>query len=70
MEGQKMTDPLKPLDDYISDLYKSAKSGVGLLESWDVIDSLLQIRHDIKIPEFIMDGDAFTKAVKEARDAQ
>lgn len=63
-----MTNPLSPLDDYISSLYKSATHGLGLLEVWDVIDSLLQIRHDINIPDFVMDGDAFTKAVKEARE--
>jgi hypothetical protein len=65
-----MNDPLEPLDTYISHLYDLAKSNVGLLEVWDVIDNLLQIRHDIKIPEFVMDGDAFTKAVKAAQDGE
>jgi hypothetical protein len=63
-----MTDPLHPLDDYVAELYSQAKGGLGLLDIWAVIDELLQIRHNIKIPEFVMDGDAFTKAVKEAKD--
>jgi hypothetical protein len=63
-----MTDPLHPLDDYLTKLYSQAKGGLGLLDVWAVIDELLQIRHDIKIPEFVMDGDAFTKAVKEAKN--
>lgn len=65
-----MTAPFDPLDQYLAHLYEVAKSGVGLLETWDVIDSLLQIRHDMEIPEFVLDGDAFTKAVKEARGVQ
>jgi hypothetical protein len=64
-----MNDPLQPLDDYVAKLYSQAKGGLGLLDVWDVIDELLQIRHNIKIPEFVMDGDAFTKAVKEQKDA-
>jgi hypothetical protein len=63
-----MNDPLQPLDNYVSKLYSQAKGGLGLLDVWVVIDELLQIRHNIKIPEFIMDGDAFTKAVKEAKN--
>jgi hypothetical protein len=63
-----MNDPLQPLDHYVAELYSQAKGGLGLLDVWAVIDELLQIRHNIKIPEFVMDGDAFTKAVKEAKD--
>lgn len=63
-----MNDPLQPLDDYVSKLYSQAKGGLGLLDVWAVIDDLLLIRHNIKIPEFVMDGDAFAKAVKEAKD--
>ena len=63
-----MSDPLEPLDLYIAHLYELSQSNVSLLEVWDVIDRLLQIRHEMKIPEFVLDGDAFTKAVKEAKD--
>jgi len=61
---------LSPLDDYIKELHDRSASGLALLEVWDVINALLEIRNNIHIPEFVLDGDAFTKAVKEAKNEE
>jgi hypothetical protein len=61
---------LSPLDDYIKELHDRSTSGLTLLEVWDVINALLEIRNNIHIPEFVLDGDAFTKAVKEAKNEE
>ena len=62
-----MLDPLQPLDDYIAELSKQSKGGRELIEVWDIIDRLLEIRHAIQIPEFVLDGDEFAKLTRGPR---
>ena len=65
-----MSTPIEEVDKHIADYSQRASEGLNLLDVWEVINALLEIRNSISASTFVLeiDGDEMTKYFKGGKN--